>query len=151
MARTHLIYYHSKTLKVKVPYSIRCSDRIQCVCLFSISFYYYAYISLIICPGLEDGMFVSIIQSYYIDQICDPAVICAWSLKYHGNTHKFWLKAINDLHMLPIQHNYAKIIAIDQSFGSGKSKTVDKVAMEQILFPICLCEDIFLVCSMNPE
>jgi hypothetical protein len=82
------------------------------------------------------------IQSYDIDQICDLAVIRAWSLKYHGDAHEILLKAIDELHMLPIQHNYAKIIPIAQSSGTGKSKTVDKVATERILFPICLREDI---------
>jgi hypothetical protein len=44
--------------------------------------------------------------------------------------------------MVPVLNNYAKIIPIAQSSGTGKSKTVDKVAMERILFPICLREDI---------
>jgi len=44
--------------------------------------------------------------------------------------------------MVPVLNNYAKIIPIAQSSGTGKSKTVDKVAMERILFPICLRENI---------
>ena len=79
---------------------------------------------------------------YHIDQICDLAVIRAWSLKYHGDAHKVLLKAIDDLHARPIRCNYAKIIPIAQSSGTGKSKTVDKVATMRILFPICLREDI---------
>jgi hypothetical protein len=63
-------------------------------------------------------------------------------LKYHGDAHKILLKAIDDLHMLPMQNNYAKIIPIAQLSGMGKSKTVDKVAMEWIPLPICLCEYI---------
>ena len=44
--------------------------------------------------------------------------------------------------MLPMQDSYAKIMPIAQSSGTGKSKTVDMVACERILFPICLREDI---------
>jgi hypothetical protein len=103
---------------------------------------YDAHIPLIICPGLEDGMFVSMIQSYSIDRICDLAVIRAWGFEYHGDAHKVLLKAVDELHMLPIEESYAKIIPIAQSSGMGKSKTVDRVATERILFPICLREDI---------
>jgi hypothetical protein len=82
------------------------------------------------------------IQSYHIDQICHLAVIRAWSLQYHGDAHKVLLRAIDDLHTLTIQENYAKILPIAQSSGTGKSKTVDKVATVRILFPICLRENI---------
>jgi hypothetical protein len=83
---------------------------------------------------------VSMIQSYHIDQISDLAVIRAWGLKYYSDAHKILLNAIDD-HTLPTKNNYAKIMPIAQSSGMGKSKTVDKVAMERILFPLCLCED----------
>jgi hypothetical protein len=84
---------------------------------------------------------LSIIQSYHIDQICNPAVIRAWGFQYHGDAHTVLLKAIDGLHTLPIPNIYAKIFPIAQSSGTGKSKTVDKVATERILFPICLRED----------
>jgi|SRR5882762_8936566 hypothetical protein len=109
---------------------------------FSISCCYDAHIPLIIRPGLEDGTFVSMILSYYIDQISDLAVIRAWGLEYYGDAHKILLNAIDGLHTLSTKHNYAKIMPIAQSSGTGKSKTVDKVAMERILFPLCLREDI---------
>jgi hypothetical protein len=46
------------------------------------------------------------------------------------------------LNALPEETNYAKIMPIAQSSGKGKSKTVDMVAMERILLPLCLREDI---------
>jgi hypothetical protein len=76
------------------------------------------------------------------DQDCDLAVIHAWNLEYHGKADKILLQAIDELHSLPIEKNYAKIMPIAQSSGTGKSKTVDKVATQRILFPMCLREDI---------
>jgi hypothetical protein len=72
-------------------------------------------------------------QSYNTDQICDLAVIRAWSLEYQGNAHEILLKAIDGLHTLEVAKNYAKIIPIAQSSGTGKSKTVDKVATRDSL------------------
>jgi len=63
-------------------------------------------------------------------------------LEYRGSAHKVLLQAIDDLHNLPKDQNYAKNVPIAQSSGTGKSKTVDKVATERILFPMCLREDI---------
>lgn len=80
--------------------------------------------------------------AHHSDQICDPAVIKAWGSKYLGNSHEVLLKAVDELHTLPSNENYAKILPIAQSSGTGKSKTVDKVSMERILFPLCLREDI---------
>jgi hypothetical protein len=48
--------------------------------------------------------------------------------------------AIDEVHVLPIQYNYAKIIVVTQSSGTGKSRTVDKTATERILLPLCLRE-----------
>jgi len=87
-------------------------------------------------------VFLSLIQSYLIDHICDSAVIRAWGLEYHGNAHKILLKAIDKLHMLSVELNYAKLMPIAQSSGMGKSKTADQAATERILFPICLRENI---------
>lgn len=61
-------------------------------------------------------------------------------MEYHGNAHKILLQAIDELH--GIELNYAKLMPIAQSSGMGKSKTVDQVATERILFPICLHESI---------
>jgi hypothetical protein len=44
--------------------------------------------------------------------------------------------------MLSRPRHYAKIIPVAQSSGTGKSKTVDMVAMERILFPLCLRESL---------
>jgi hypothetical protein len=49
------------------------------------------------------------------------------------------LDAIDEVHK---EENYAKVVPIAQSSGTGKSRTVDKVAMERILFPLCLREDL---------
>ncbi|KAK2464678.1 hypothetical protein APHAL10511_003254 [Amanita phalloides] len=70
------------------------------------------------------------------------AVIGAWNLTYHGNAHEVLLEAIDRLHKLSKERNYAKIIPITQLSGTGKSKTVDKIAMQRILFPLCLREDL---------
>jgi hypothetical protein len=61
---------------------------------------------------------------------------------YSSITDIILLRAVDDLYLLPIAENYAKIIPIAQSSGTGKSKTVDQVAKQQILFPLCLCEHI---------
>jgi len=63
-------------------------------------------------------------------------------MKYLGNAHKILLRAVDDVHTIPEQRNYAKIIPIAQSSGTGKSKTVDEAATERILFPMCLREEI---------
>jgi hypothetical protein len=78
---------------------------------------FHSAIMLIVCPGLEEGT-----RSYHIDQICDLAVVRAWSLKYYGNAHKVLLKTIDDLYTLPIERNYAKIIPIAQSSGTGNPR-----------------------------
>ena len=80
------------------------------------------------------------IQSYHIDQICYLAVICAWSLEYCGD--KVLLKIIDDLTRLPAKKNYANVVPVAQSSGTGKFKTVDRISTEQILFPLCLCESL---------
>lgn len=54
------------------------------------------------------------------------------------------MKAIDELNNIPKENNYAKILPVTQSSGTGKSKTVDEVAKERILFPLCLREDIGL-------
>jgi hypothetical protein len=70
------------------------------------------------------------------------AVISAWNAEYHGTAHKVLLKAVDEVHALPRDHRYARIIPVAQSSGTGKSKTIDKIATERILFPICLREDL---------
>ena len=50
--------------------------------------------------------------------------------------------AIDEINNRPVQNNYAKIIAIIQSSGTGKSKTVDEIAKTRVLFPLCLREEI---------
>jgi hypothetical protein len=75
-------------------------------------------------------------------QNCDLAVIRAWSLKYHGDAYTALLKTIDDVHRQPVINNYAKVVIVTQSSGTGKSKTVDKIATERILFPLCLRESL---------
>lgn len=74
--------------------------------------------------------------------ICCLAVIHAWRQTYLGDAHKILLQAVDDLHKLKADHNYAKIIPIIQSSGTGKSRTVDNIGTERILFPMCLREDL---------
>ena len=66
----------------------------------------------------------------------------AWRRTYHGDSEKILLKAVDDLDKLEPDHNYAKIIPIIQSSGTGKSRTVDNVGKQRILFPICLRENL---------
>jgi hypothetical protein len=70
------------------------------------------------------------------------AVIRAFNSQYLGCAHKVLLMAIDEAHARPVSQNYAKIIPIAQSSGTGKSRTVDQVATERILFPLCLREEI---------
>jgi hypothetical protein len=76
------------------------------------------------------------------NQICFLAVIDAWGRPYLGDAHQILLKAIDDLHNLSSIRSYAKIIPIVQSSGTGKSKTVDRIATERLLFPMCLREEL---------
>ena len=70
------------------------------------------------------------------------AVIEAWKLEYRGEAYKALLQAIDEMQALPVEQHYAKIIPVTQSSGTGKSRTVDRIATERILFPICLREDL---------
>jgi hypothetical protein len=52
------------------------------------------------------------------------------------------LKAVDHLHMQPPERHYVKVIPVTQSSGTGKSRTVDKIATERILIPLCLRESL---------
>jgi len=83
------------------------------------------------------------IQSYRrLSIFSDLAVIRAWGLEYLGNSHKVMLEAIDSLHTLPTNSDCAKILPVVQSSGVGKSKTMDKIATERIVLPLCLREYI---------
>jgi hypothetical protein len=79
---------------------------------------------------------------------CGPslAVISAWKSDYRGDAYKIMLRVIDEVHRKPKLTNYAKLVPVTQSSGTGKSKTVDKIATERILFPLCLRENIGLDC-----
>ena len=70
------------------------------------------------------------------------AVVKAWKEKYLGQSAESLRNAIDEINNLKVQQNYAKIIAIIQSSGTGKSKTVDEIAKTRVLFPLCLREEI---------
>ena len=76
------------------------------------------------------------------NQICCLAVIDAWNRDYLGDAHKMLLRAVDELNDLSPGKSYTKIITLVQSSGTGKSKTVDKIARERILFPLCLREEL---------
>ena len=76
------------------------------------------------------------IYHYYL------AVIDAFKRDYHGVAYKVLLQSIDEVHNRSVDKCYAEIIPITQSSGTGKSKTVDKVATERILFPLCLRENL---------
>jgi hypothetical protein len=63
-------------------------------------------------------------------------------LEYHGSAYQVLLNAVDEIHNMPPLNHYAKIIPVAQSSGTGKSKTVDKIATERIVFPLCLREDL---------
>ena len=69
-------------------------------------------------------------------------MIQAWNQEYLGDVYKALLAAIDEVHWKPIDANYAKIILVAQSSGTGKFKTVDRFAKERILIPLCLREDL---------
>jgi hypothetical protein len=66
------------------------------------------------------------------------AVIDAWKSDYRGDAYKLMLRVIDEVHQSSETTNYAKLVPVAQSSGTGKSKTVDKIATERILFPIIL-------------
>lgn len=111
-----------------------CSCGTQCVFL---SFSFLMKLTLI--HGIGDGMSTSLLRLLLIKFI---AVISAWKLTYLGDAHKVLLRAVDELHGLREEHNYAKVMPITQSSGTGKSKTIDRISMERILLPICLREDL---------
>jgi hypothetical protein len=82
------------------------------------------------------------IRLYPIDSFCRLAVIEAWNMEYIGDAYQALLAAIDDVHVTPIADNCAKILPVAQSSGTGKSKTVDRIAEERILIPLCLREDL---------
>lgn len=69
-------------------------------------------------------------------------MIQAWNLEYLGDGYKALLAAIDEVYWKPIDADYAKIVPVAQSSGTGESKTVDRIAKEWILIPLCLREDI---------
>lgn len=69
-------------------------------------------------------------------------MVDAWSLAYKGEAHKRLIVAIDGLHNLEGSRNYAKILPITQSSGTGKSKAVDAMSMERIVLPLCLRENL---------
>ena len=70
------------------------------------------------------------------------AVIDAWNMGYRSDAYKCLLEAIDQLQALPAEAHYVKTVPIVQSSGMGKSKTVDRIATERILFPLCLRESL---------
>ena len=74
---------------------------------------------------------------------CDNlAVIGAWNVEYRGDANRILLKAVDEVHQKPPLKHYAKLVPVAQSSGTGKSKCVDKIATERILFPLCLREHL---------
>jgi hypothetical protein len=69
-------------------------------------------------------------------------VINAWRLKFIGKAHKCLLGVVDEVQHRKEDSSYAKIVPITQSSGMGKSKTVDAIAQERILFPLCLRENL---------
>ena len=64
-------------------------------------------------------------------------VIQAWKAKYLGTTHRALSEATDDLNNQPPARHYAKIIAMIQSSGTGKSETMDEITKDRVLFPLC--------------
>jgi hypothetical protein len=62
-------------------------------------------------------------------------------LEYRGEAYKVLLQAVDEVHQQPVGR-YVKLVAVAQSSGTGKSKTVDKITMERIAFPLCLRESL---------
>ena len=70
------------------------------------------------------------------------AVIHAWNSEYRGDAHKVMLQAVDKVWSREQLEHYSKVLHVTQSSGTGKSKTVDKIATERILFPLCLRESL---------
>ena len=69
MVGSHLIATTAKLRNPKVPKVAMGVPIEYSAPLFCVSFCYDAHIPLIICPGLEEGAFMSMIQSYHIDHL----------------------------------------------------------------------------------
>jgi hypothetical protein len=63
-------------------------------------------------------------------------------MEYRGEAYKVLLQAVDEVHRLPASGHYVKLVPVAQSSGTGKSKTVDKITMERIAFPLCLRESL---------
>jgi hypothetical protein len=85
---------------------------------------------------------VLIVWLYHTDWTFYSAVIGAWNLEYLGDSYKALLRAVDDIHTQPLETHYAKFFPVAQSSGTGKSKTIDKIATERILIPLCLRENL---------
>lgn len=59
-----------------------------------------------------------------------------------GNAYEVFLKAVDEVHQQNDDVNYAKILPVTQSSGTGKSRVVDQIATKRVLFPLCLREDL---------
>jgi hypothetical protein len=71
-----------------------------------------------------------------------PAVIKAYKSDYLGTAYKCLLNAVDFVHAIDPNINYAKILVIMQSSGMGKSKTIDTIAQERILLLLCMRKDL---------
>jgi hypothetical protein len=69
------------------------------------------------------------------------AVIGAWDLPFKGQAHELLMIAIDEANMAE-GSDYAKILPIIQSSGTGKSKAVDAMAMERIVLQLCIRENV---------
>jgi hypothetical protein len=70
-------------------------------------------------------------------------VISPWNLEYRGHANKILLQAIDEVYSLPEMKYYSRIVPVVQSSGTGKSRTVDEIAKERILFSVCLRENLW--------
>lgn len=63
-------------------------------------------------------------------------------MEYRGDAYKVLLHAVDDVQNQDLNTQYDKIVPVVQSSGTGKSRTVDKIAEERIVIPLCLREDL---------
>jgi hypothetical protein len=63
-------------------------------------------------------------------------------MEYRGDAYRILLEAVDEAHTRPVERHYVKLVPVAQSSGTGKSKAVDKIAKERILFPLCLRENL---------
>jgi hypothetical protein len=76
-------------------------------------------------PPTENGMFMWTVSAISHSKIIGHgylAVIEAWNLEYRGDAYKILLRAVDEVHRLPVESHYLKLLPVVQSSGTENLK-----------------------------